>query len=439
MAHLDTNARDPLGTEEQPAPAGAPAAYLPGKLVFVHVMKTAGTSLYRWLQRHYHHDDILTEASNWLGYWRMPPEIRARKRFVRGHFGSYITRYHNAANGFRSITVLRDPVERAVSHYFHGKSAPDAGRLGKVIREGNLSLDEYAEDPGCAPFASNFQVRNFAYDLGARYTTEKLAPAQFFRRPMTETDLRNAQSFLEQTDLVGYTEELGEFVEALSDLMGFAPEENLGSSRGYRERGQTLDPGTEKRLRKANELDIEIYEWARRNVAKPRAKIFGIAPKPVVNPIDVSGRRDLHWMVMEPFFGSGWSDVQAPEPEATAPPHRWTIDREDATLRVKVDPKATYRLGINLFRFATEDQSRYFSVLADGKELPLSNNARFAPFQKVPPAYTATFGPVRKDECVLTFRVSSLKSFHALNPSHDDKTLRGLALCSLDFTRIDGR
>src|SRR6185312_8099909 len=147
-----------------------------------------------------------------------------------------------------------------------------------------LSLDEYLEHPGCSAFAQNFQVRNFAYDLSARYATEKLAPAQFFKRPLAEEDLRNAQSFLEQTDLVGYTEELGEFVDALSGMMGFVPEENLGSSRGYRQGGLTLSPDTEKKLRKANELDIELYEWARQNVPRPRAKTIGIPPKPPVNP-----------------------------------------------------------------------------------------------------------------------------------------------------------
>jgi hypothetical protein len=437
MTRLDTSPRDSsAGAEEQAPPGGAPAAYLPGKLVFVHVMKTAGTSLYRWLQRHYRHDDILTEASNWLGYWAMPEEILARKRFVRGHFGSYITHYHNAANGFRTITVLRDPVERAVSHYFHGKSAPDAGRLGKIIRAENLSLDDYLEHPGCAAFARNFQVRNFAYDLSARYNTEKLAPAQFFKRPMAEADLRNAQSFLEQADLVGYTEELGEFVEALSGLMGFVPEENLGSSRGYRQRGLTLSPDTEKRLRNANALDIELYEWARRKIARPQAKIMGLVRKPPVNPIDLSGRLERHWSVMEPFFGTGWSDVQS-SAGVSAPPHRWTIDREDATLSVKVDPGATYKLRVNLFRFASDEQSRQFSVLADGNELELSQNFRIP--LTTGRTYTTTFGPTRTDECVLTFRVKTLKSFNTLNPSDDDRTLRGLALCSLDFMKIDGR
>ena len=439
MAQLDISPRNPLsGAEEQPASDGAPAAYLPGRLVFVHVMKTAGTSLYRWLQRHYRHDDILTEASNWLGYWRMPPDIRARKRFVRGHFGSYITHYHNAANGFRTITVLRDPVERAVSHYYHGKSAPDAGRLGKVIRGENLSLDDYLEHPGCAAFAQNFQVRNFAYDIDARYDTEKLAPAQFFKRPMAEADLRNAQTFLEQTDLVGYTEELGEFVDALSGMMGFVPEEDLGSARGYRQRGQALSPDTEKRIRKANALDIELYEWARRNVPKPGVKTIGMVPKAAVNPIDLSNRPALRWSVMDPFFGNGWSDVHSAEGVA-APPHRWTIDRQDATLRVKVDPNATYRLGVNLLRFATDEQASEFSILADGKALDLSRNFRLPSILKAGRGYTTTFGPTGKAECVLTFHVKTLKSFHTLNPSDDDRTLRGLALCSLDFTKMDGR
>jgi hypothetical protein len=96
-------------------------------------------------------------------------------------------------------------------------------------------------------------------------------------------------------------------------------------------------------------------------------------------------------------------------------------------------------LEVNLLRFAAEEQSSEFSVLADGKALDLSRSFRLPSILKAGRTYTTSFGPAGKEECVLTFHVKTLKSFHTLNPSDDDRTLRGLALCSLDFTNMDGR
>ena len=417
--------------------ANAEPAYLAPKLVFVHVMKTAGTSLYRWLQRHYRHDDILTEASNWLGYWRMPPEIRARKRFVRGHFGSYITRYHNAANGFRAITVLRDPVDRTISHYFHGKSAPDAGLLGKIIKTEKLTLDDFLEHPGCAPFASNFQVRNFAYDLNRDYGTEKLAPARFFKAPMGQAEFVHAQEFLRASDLVGFTEDLPAFVASLSDMMGFFPDDDLGGSRGYREGGQTIGPDTERKIRKANALDIELYAWARQSAATAKAAAIISAPRRQPrNPIDLSACDAVRWDVKEPFFGTGWSDVQSPD-GTDAPPHRWTIDSEDATLHIKVDPGAQYQLRLGIFRFVTAEQRNHFELFANGAKLELQESASFGRANEGGGLFLARLGPTQDERCELTVRVGLLKTFHMYNPIDSDETPRGLALCSITFAKID--
>ena len=88
-------------------------------------MKTGGTSLNQWIQRHYCFDDILFEASLWRELWPIPAAKLKQKRFIRGHFGSYIAHYFKPTEGFFYITLLRNPVERVVSHFWHVKRATD--------------------------------------------------------------------------------------------------------------------------------------------------------------------------------------------------------------------------------------------------------------------------------------------------------------------------
>jgi hypothetical protein len=411
--------------------------YAPPKLVFVHVMKTAGTSLYRWLQRHYRHEDSLTEATNWGGYWVLPQEVRDSKLFVRGHFGSYITKFHGAAQGFRAISVLRDPVDRAISHYFHGKSAPDAGAIGKAINGEKLSLDEFFEHPRCIPFACNFQVRNFAYDLDIDYETQKLGPAQMFKGPMGDRELQNAIKFLESLDLIGFTERLPEFLASLSQATGFFPDDDLGRSRGYRDSKLKLDPGTEKRIRKANELDIELYEWARNHTAKAKPIMnFNWLRRRQHNPIDLSGQTLHRWRVKDPFFGTGWSDVQGTN-TSSSPGHRWTINGETATLRIEVDPDAKYMILLEILRFVRSEQRRHFSLSANGTALDLTGPAPLDNASDGGGVFLATLPPAGQKTCELTFTVGLLKSFNAVNSIDTDKMLRGLALTAITFVKIE--
>jgi len=429
-------ARSP-GTANKNDEAETLDPYAPPKLVFVHIMKTAGTSLYRWLQRHYRHEDILTEASNWGGYWGLPQEIRDSKLFVRGHFGSYITKFHGAAQGFRAISVLRDPVDRAISHYFHGKSAPDSGAIGKAINGEKLSLDEFFEHPRCVPFACNFQVRNFAYDLDADYETQKLGPAQMFKGPLGDRELRNAIKFLESLDLIGFTESLPEFVASLSQATGFFPDDDLGRSRGYRDGKLKLDPGTEKRIREANALDIELYEWARNHTSKAKPIMnFNWLRKRQRNPIDLTGQVLYRWRVQDPFFGTGWSDVQGTD-TVRVPGHRWSINGEEATLRIAVDPDTKYLMVMEILRFVRSEQGQHFSLYANGKNLDLTGPTPFEHASDGGGLFLATLPPTGEKTCELKFKVALLKSFSSVNSIDTDRMLRGLALSAITFIKAE--
>src|SRR5256885_11585249 len=83
-------------------------------MVFPHIMKTVGTSLISWIQRHYAYHEILVAATTWPELLRLPRGSLVGKKFVRGHFGSAIMKLFGEDKGFTPIAVLRDPVERVV-------------------------------------------------------------------------------------------------------------------------------------------------------------------------------------------------------------------------------------------------------------------------------------------------------------------------------------
>src|SRR5205807_9103310 len=87
-------------------------------MVFPHIMKTAGTSLISWIQRHYAYHEILLAAITWPELLRLPRGSLVGKKFVRGHFGCAIMKLFGADKGFTPIAVLRDLVESVVSNFW---------------------------------------------------------------------------------------------------------------------------------------------------------------------------------------------------------------------------------------------------------------------------------------------------------------------------------
>src|SRR5438874_4729434 len=76
------------------------------RMVFPHIMKTAGTSLISWIQRHYAYHEILLAATTWPELLRLPRGSLVGKKFVRGHFGSAIMKLFGEDKGDRKSTRL---------------------------------------------------------------------------------------------------------------------------------------------------------------------------------------------------------------------------------------------------------------------------------------------------------------------------------------------
>jgi hypothetical protein len=250
-------------TDPSPSPA-AP------RVLFDHVPKTGGMSLHAVLQAIVGAErcsPILT------GSFDEARHEFSRYRCVSGHF---FFQPQNELTGLWSLTVLRDPVERVLSHLAYerydvpasGSASGQRARALDTVADFDAALD--AADPQMLALVSNTMVGHFA------------PLAWDGREPLTDDARRLAlaKEALGRFDLVGLTERMEETVDLVCVALGAAPVPlprlNVGSRRLN---ARDLPAATLARLRALNTLDEALYAHARElhHAARQRA-LFARAP-----------------------------------------------------------------------------------------------------------------------------------------------------------------
>jgi hypothetical protein len=238
---------------------------------FFHLPKTAGTTLHRILSAEFREADICP-ANNWTELLEMDQEALAGYRLFKGHF-------YGELSGFLgrrpyTFTLLRDPVERALSHYGHVMRDPAHYFHRRAVELG--SLDAYLADPVTRMTVSNFQTRLLALnalpqEIFHGLSAEQRKAGDLERQLETvELDasssqvLARAQRRLSEFGFVGFTERFEESVALLCYELGWTfPEhiadENINSARLKR---SEVSDSSLRLLLELNQLDLELYRRA---------------------------------------------------------------------------------------------------------------------------------------------------------------------------------
>ena len=391
-------------------------------IVFPHVMKTAGTSLIAWIQRHFHYHEILFTATTWPELLRLPRGALSGKRFVRGHFGSGIVKIFGEDKGFTPIAVLRDPIERVVSHFWHLKFAPEAHPF-PFVRPAHFTIEQFVEHPATQCVVSNYQTANFSATLDSQSASATDPPAELRAlEEVSAVDLEGAKAFIDSCAVVGVTEELPALMSRLSHCFGFYPKQRLPRLRSYRPAEPIANAVLEK-IRELNAVDFELYQYVRERAQVP-ARLFSIAER--VNPNAVGPDGMLRWVAGMPYWGDGWSDVMADERKK----HIWSLE-PSASLEFVVRPGECYTLLFSLQRFVTPLQKECFSVLCNGKEVSIvpvfSINGDDQEVSAV------VLGPAETDTLTITFRVTTLFAFQQITEKDPSTLRRGVALSGINL------
>ncbi|MGF1497190.1 MAG: sulfotransferase family 2 domain-containing protein [Elainellaceae cyanobacterium] len=218
-------------------------------LIFVHIPKTAGRTLSHILTRYYEEASICWSHKTHLKQIRrLPADEKRQIKLLYGHmpFGAH----QMLPQPCRYFTMMRDPVERVISHYSFILQSPTHARY--PVAKAAKSIKEYVSC-GLHPQTDNGQTRSLSGVSGrvgfGECTREHLELAKHNLR----------EHFL----LVGTSEKFDETVLILSKLMGWAtpyyPRLNVSQNRPHQE---SLSRDELVTIRRFNALDLELYHYA---------------------------------------------------------------------------------------------------------------------------------------------------------------------------------
>jgi hypothetical protein len=176
--------------------------------IFLHIPKTAGSTLHTILTKQYAKDELLHLRGNphiesaIEQFKHMPSEDKARIRLLTGHFEYGIHQYLPQAATY--FTLLRDPVDRVISYYYFILRTPEHPRYEEMTRN-NIGVETFVRDI----LTDNNQTRMLA---GAWMSSDE---------PCTEETLQKAKEHMQKHfAVVGLTSEFDATLFLLKKRLG---------------------------------------------------------------------------------------------------------------------------------------------------------------------------------------------------------------------------
>ncbi|MBN1833579.1 MAG: sulfotransferase family 2 domain-containing protein [Deltaproteobacteria bacterium] len=180
---------------------------------------------------------------------------------LSGHYYFGIHTYYTARPSFH-MTILRNPIERVISHYYQVRRHKPH-RLYQIVTENDLSLKEYVNNR-LTPELNNGQVRVLA---GLSINP----PFGECERDILELAKKNLK---DSFGIVGLTERFDDFLLLVNAKLGWEIPSyknlNIGENR---KKADEIDKETLDVIEKHNQLDIELYEYAQDLFLKQFAEI----------------------------------------------------------------------------------------------------------------------------------------------------------------------
>lgn len=209
-------------------------------ILFIHIPKTSGTSLRKYLHQ--------------IGNVERTPMIElkpgSKADIISGHiFYKYAEQFYPDAD---YITILRHPVDRAVSHFMHIKQDRHHYLHKRCT---GTTLSEFIRDPSVNQTISNLQTKY----LSAMPSVADVPTIEVSR---IRASLDEARTILDKFFYVGFQEDHVGLVRGLFCKLGLSePKVEQRKTNNYR---TTLSHKDAKVLIELNKVDMQLYEYARR-------------------------------------------------------------------------------------------------------------------------------------------------------------------------------
>ena len=240
---------------------------------FYHIPKTAGMSAWQLLEWAYPEKNICP-GRMWEDIITVPAETLAGYDVYRGHFLAYIEDY--LGRQFDTFTLLREPVERTISHYYHVQRAPEHPFHAEALA---LPLAEFCTHPRTRHMVQNYQSgylaclgRKDPRALAANMTSEDFAkyklqlaldPAPDEFSPPQEL-YRAANDRLRSFVAVGLSERLEDSLTLIAHALGLPHPPAFSARNVGANRPPTVDPEAISAIRAHTEVDQALYDSMRK-------------------------------------------------------------------------------------------------------------------------------------------------------------------------------
>ena len=232
------------------------------RFFFMHLQKTAGTALWRRLKCEFdalsvypgpgdgEPPETVLSVEHLLRCWRAR---RDEIRIVTGHFP--LCTVDLLGERFTTLTLLRHPVERTLS------ALRDQRERSPELR--GLPLDVIYEDPVSALLLRNHMAKMLSL------TTDEMSDGALTPLEVTRQHLLRAQDRLSTIDVVGFQEHFEDFCAELVHRFGW----DLGPAIFMNRTGPVAVSDTLRaRISEDNALDLQLYEFARRELRRSRSQ-----------------------------------------------------------------------------------------------------------------------------------------------------------------------
>jgi hypothetical protein len=228
------------------------------RFFFIHIMRTGGRTFSRQAEHNFprgscypdpaHEADLVRANLSVDDLLALPEERRAALRLYSGHFPFYVT--DELGGGFVTMTILRHPVARTISH-LQTRHSVLMQRPSFAAR--GLSLEDlYAVDGVGDGLLRDFQVRQFAMTAADRLRS--IDPLE-----VDQARFDVATANLARVDVIGLQEETGRFKAEVVSRFGWTlpPIDDVHVSPKV-----DVSEALRERVAEDNATDIRFYEHA---------------------------------------------------------------------------------------------------------------------------------------------------------------------------------
>jgi hypothetical protein len=235
------------------SPAAEPPA---GHYFFLHLPKTAGSSL-RYILREYFRGVPVCELADWADIAATDGSRLSPNRLIQAHFrmgweGQLGLNWNR--DTIRYMTMLRDPVQRVISHYHYFRTlredVAEVDQLAVSVAKGGTLMDFVSDER----LLVSRHVCNLQAFLLSEDGIELMDEAA-----LRESALDNVRQFF----YVGITEEFDAAVALLGEMLGSKRSVTpLVRNRTPGIQGQSASAAERAVIRERNGADIAVYEQA---------------------------------------------------------------------------------------------------------------------------------------------------------------------------------